>query len=295
MALMIDGTVMAVGYNTTGQLGIGSTTQQNSWVTSGTISGVASIVCGRHHTMALMTDGTVKGVGRNNYGQLGIGNTTDQNSWVTSNITGVASIVCGFKSYHPMALMSDGTVMTVGQNEQGQLGIGTIIDTSSWVTSGIQSTYSTAFNEPNGTVDSISSISLANTATINSLAITESKPAGTDIKYALSFDGKTTWNTPSGVITDIATDGVSATILATYDFTGFSGTTLDIGVYLSTTDTSVSPTVDQITVGMTLNGYFTQIVVDGDKLQASESGTHTVTITNADTIDNIYKISVGSG
>jgi hypothetical protein len=64
-------------------------------------------------------------------------------------------------------------------------------------------------------------------------------------------------------------------------------------MYLSTTDTSVSPSVDQITVGMTLNGYFTQIVVEGDQLQVSESGTHTVNITNGSDVDNIYKISVG--
>jgi hypothetical protein len=63
-------------------------------------------------------------------------------------------------------------------------------------------------------------------------------------------------------------------------------------MYLSTTDTSVSPTVDQITVGMELEGNYTQVVVDGVNLQATESGTHIVTITNGEAESNIYKISI---
>jgi hypothetical protein len=135
MALMTDGTVKSVGHNQYGQLGIEfSTANQSSWVTSGTISGVASLACGIQHTMALMTDGTVMAVGKNTDGQLGVGSHTQHNSWVTSNITGVASIVCGFT--HTMALMTDGTVKGVGNNNYGQLGIGNTTEPTSWVTSG---------------------------------------------------------------------------------------------------------------------------------------------------------------
>ena len=292
---MSDGTVKSIGANSNGQLGIGNNNDQSSWVTSN-ITGVSSIVCGHSfvfpHSTALMTDGTVKSVGSNTYGQLGIGNTTDSSSWVTSNITGVSSLSDGIAFKHVMALKSDGAVMGVGSNTYGNLGIGNTTDSSSWVTSGISSTTSTAFNEPNGTVDSISSISLANTATINSLAITESKPTGTDIKYAISFDSKTTWRVPAGAITDITTEGVDATTLATYDFTGFSGTTLDIQSYLTTTDTTVSPDIDQITVGLTQNGTYTQVAIDGVTLLAAESGTNTVTVTNGDATEETYNFMV---
>jgi len=292
MAILTDGTVMAVGQNTNGQLGTGDTIHQYSWVTSN-ITGVSSIVCGAENfSMALMTDGTVKVVGQNTYGQLGIGNQIAQSSWVTSNISGVASLAGG-KS-HSMALMTDGTVESTGYNSYGQLGIGntTWQNSYSWQSSGIQSTYSISFNEPNGTVDSVSSISLSNTATINSLAITENKPTGTDIKYAISFDGKTTWRVPSGAITDITTEGVDATTLATYDFTGFTGTTLDIQSYLTTTDTSVSPDIDLITVGLTVNGTYTQVAIDGVTLLAAESGTNTVTVTNGDATEETYNFMV---
>jgi hypothetical protein len=236
--------------------------------------------------MALMPDGTVKGTGINDEGQLGDDSQNATSSWVTSNITGVASLsVVHHSSYYrgTIALMLDSSVKVVG------IYTNALSETSWTTTSGVGPSVSV---EPNGTIDSTAPISLINTGTISSIAVVESKPTGTDVKYALSFDGKTTWNVPSGVITDIATQGVDATTLATYNFTGFTGTTLDVGMYLSTTDTSVSPTVDQITVGMTLNGHYTQIVVDGDKLESIESGTHVVTITNGDAVSNTYKISI---
>jgi hypothetical protein len=293
LIVMTDGTVKATGGGAYGKLGNGGTSDSSYWVdsNSGGLTGVVSVATGENCSWALKSDGTVKAVGRNHRGQLSQGNTTDQSSWVTSSLTG-ATAMSGGHSF-AMVLLLDGTVHGVGDCDEGQLGNGPgEWYWWNWVDTGLQSTMSTSFNEPNGTVDSISSISLVNTATINSLAITENKPAGTDIKYALSFDGKTTWRVPSGAITDITTEGVDATTLATYDFTGFTGTTLDIQSYLTTTDTSVSPDIDLITVGLTVNGTYTQVAIDGVTLLAAESGTNTVTVTNGDATEETYNFMV---
>jgi len=292
MALMTNGTVKGVGSNGSGALGTGNTTTQNSWTTS-SITNVSSISAGKNFSIALLSTGDLYGVGYNNPGGVGNGDWQPHSSW-GNVLTGVSMISGGTgNSMHSMALMMDGTVQATGSNYYGELGETSVNGsyTTNFLTSGIQSTYNIS-HQPSGTVDSVSSISLANTATINSLAITENKPTGTDIKYALSFDGKSTWRVPSGVITDITTEGVDATTLATYDFTGFTGTTLDIQSYLTTTDTSVSPDIDQITVGLSQNGTYTQVAIDGVTLLAAESGTNTVTVTNSESTEETYNFMV---
>jgi len=105
-------------------------------------------------------------------------------------------------------------------------------------------------------------------------------------------------NTTNGnkVITDISTEGNSSEGLALYDFTGFSGNTLDVGIYMSNTldDVKVSPAVDQITIDMSVNGQYVQISPDIGGLEISELGTHDVVFKNTDTVDNTYKITISS-
>ena len=71
-----DGTLWAWGYNGYGQLGDGTTSQQNSPVQVGT--GFASVAAGDCHTLAVKTDGTLWAWGVNAYGQLGDGTTIQQ-------------------------------------------------------------------------------------------------------------------------------------------------------------------------------------------------------------------------
>ena len=99
VGLKADGTVVAVGYNTSGQCGIGSWT------------GIVQVAAGGYHTVGLKDDGTVVAVGDNQYGQCEVGNWTD--------IIQVAA-GCG----HTVGLKSDGTVIAVGNNEVGQCGVG---------------------------------------------------------------------------------------------------------------------------------------------------------------------------
>ena len=85
MYLKSDGTVWAAGYNNSGQLGDGTTTQRTNPVkvtnADGTeLSGVIGIAAGGSHTVYLKSDGTVWAVGSNGNGQLGEGTTTNRSN-----------------------------------------------------------------------------------------------------------------------------------------------------------------------------------------------------------------------
>jgi hypothetical protein len=99
VGLKSDGTVVAVGDNSSGQRNVGSWTH------------IVQVAAGYMHTVGLKADGTVVGVGNSTSGQLNLG------SW--SNIVQVAA---GYM--HTVGLKSDGTVVAVGYSSSGQLGVG---------------------------------------------------------------------------------------------------------------------------------------------------------------------------
>lgn len=127
-ALKSDSTVWVWGWNEDGQLGDGtivnkSTPQQVNGLTS-----VVAIAAGTYHVLALKADGTVWAWGDNVSGQIGNGNTgTDQTTPVqVSGLTNVVKITAG--RFFSLAIKSDGTVWTWGENLYGQLGDGTTTD-----------------------------------------------------------------------------------------------------------------------------------------------------------------------
>jgi len=133
LALSSDGTVAAWGYNYNGQLGNGTTTLSNVPVAvnaTGVLSGklIVAVAAGGYHSLALCSDGTLAAWGKNTDGQLGNGNTTDNSLPVAANATGVLAgktIVAASAGWsHTMALCSDGTLATWGNNTYGQLGNG---------------------------------------------------------------------------------------------------------------------------------------------------------------------------
>ena len=91
---------------------------------------VTRLVGGHDRIFALCTDGTVAGLGNNAFGKLGNGNSTSQETWAAVSMTGVLSgktitdVSVGID--HTLFLCSDGTVVAVGGNSNGQLGNGSI-------------------------------------------------------------------------------------------------------------------------------------------------------------------------
>ena len=122
--LKSEGSLHAIGWNSNGQLGDGTTTDRNSPVQIAS-SGVTQIAAGTYHSLLLKTDGSLWAMGKNSSGQLGDGTTTDRNSPVQIVASGVKQIAAGY--YHSLFLKSDGSLWAMGQNSSGQLGDGTTI------------------------------------------------------------------------------------------------------------------------------------------------------------------------
>jgi uncharacterized repeat protein (TIGR01451 family) len=142
MALCSDGSIAAWGRNRNGQLGDDSTQDRKvpvMVVKSGTpLSGktVTSIGAGAFHSMALCSDGTLATWGRNAEGQLGDGTLSDVDPYGKTKpaaVTTVGTPLLGRKvvsliggANHCLALCSDGTLTSWGDNDFGQLGNSTI-------------------------------------------------------------------------------------------------------------------------------------------------------------------------
>lgn len=141
LAVCSDGTLLAWGGNSWGQLGAGAVTDQSVPVVVNTASGVSAlygktviaVAAGAYHSLALCSDGTLAAWGNNTYGQLGDNSTTYRPFPTAVNrASGVSALnsktVIGLAAgnYHSLAFCSDGTVAAWGENFYGQLGDNTV-------------------------------------------------------------------------------------------------------------------------------------------------------------------------
>ena len=128
LALQADGTVLTWGDNAAGQLGVGATTpQQTAPVQITNLQNIIALSAGFDHSLALKSDGTLLSWGSDSAGQLGDSTALAQQSTPvavqgSSEIIGIASGI-----YHNVALKSDGTLLSWGNNDQKQLGNGSIL------------------------------------------------------------------------------------------------------------------------------------------------------------------------
>jgi alpha-tubulin suppressor-like RCC1 family protein len=76
LILLSDGTLLSCGFNNSGQLGDGTTTNQLLPVQIKTA--VQNISAGQYHSLILMADGTLFACGSNSNGQLGDGTINKQ-------------------------------------------------------------------------------------------------------------------------------------------------------------------------------------------------------------------------
>jgi alpha-tubulin suppressor-like RCC1 family protein len=125
-ALTTAGAVVCWGYNGSGQLGDGTTTQRlTPTAVNGASSGVAAIAAGHYHSCALATGGGILCWGSNGEGELGDGTTTNRSTptAVSGLGSGVAAIAAG--NGFTCALTTGGGVLCWGWNGEGELGDGT--------------------------------------------------------------------------------------------------------------------------------------------------------------------------
>ena len=123
-AVVTDGTLRCWGYNASGQLGNGTTTERHTPVTVSAISTATTVAAGYFHTCAVLSDGTARCWGHGFNGQLGDGAGTNRLDPVTvSGISTATAVAAG--DWHSCALLVDGVVRCWGWNEYGELGDGT--------------------------------------------------------------------------------------------------------------------------------------------------------------------------
>jgi alpha-tubulin suppressor-like RCC1 family protein len=124
-ASLTDGTAKCWGYNSSGQIGDG-TTVSRTLPTAVVIANVQAMSAGGsgQTACAIRTGGAVSCWGLNNYGQVGDGTTTTRSSPVALTLSGADAVVAG--EGHVCALMTDGTARCWGRNDLGQTGDGTM-------------------------------------------------------------------------------------------------------------------------------------------------------------------------
>ena len=139
LALYSDGTLASWGYNGSGQLGDGTTSESSVPVRvnqSGILAGktIVAISAGDEHSLALCSDGTLATWGANRFSQLGDGTTTASSVPVRVNQSGVLAgktvVAASAGASHSLILCSDGTMAAWGLNWSGQLGNGTTTESS---------------------------------------------------------------------------------------------------------------------------------------------------------------------
>jgi len=128
LAVTTDGLLWGWGDNFFGQLGDGTVNTRPSPQPVARISGVVRVAAGDNHSLALRSDGSVWSWGSNYYGELGDGTTGAALRPIPiPTLTNIVAIAAG-NGFSAALAGDDGSVLTWGRNNFGQLGDGATED-----------------------------------------------------------------------------------------------------------------------------------------------------------------------
>jgi alpha-tubulin suppressor-like RCC1 family protein len=129
-ALQAGGTVRCWGDNSVGQMGNGTTGDSSPIVEVTGLDDAVALSSGVYHVCALQASGAVRCWGVNLKGQLGNGTTNNSSTIVT--VKGLSNDVVALAAgaNHTCALQASGVVRCWGANDKGQLGNGTLAQSS---------------------------------------------------------------------------------------------------------------------------------------------------------------------
>lgn len=123
IALKSNGTIWATGANNYGQLGLGDTTDRNTFTQIGSDTNWAYISASNYTTYGIKTDGTLWAWGRNNVGQFGNGTLTSSNVPIQiGSSTNWSKVYAGGQDVY--VLNTSGNLYVAGANTYGELGLG---------------------------------------------------------------------------------------------------------------------------------------------------------------------------
>jgi alpha-tubulin suppressor-like RCC1 family protein len=125
LALQADGRLLSWGSDSDGQLGDGGTSSDKAAPTFvPNVNNIIAIAAGEQFSLALKADGTMLSWGSDQLGQLGDSTelTDKATPVVVAGVTDVIAIAAGFE--YALALKADGTMLSWGKDDAGQLGDG---------------------------------------------------------------------------------------------------------------------------------------------------------------------------
>lgn len=262
------------GYNSSGQLGDNTTTNRYTPVqvhgvsNVGFLTDISDIMMGSNFGCALKSDNSLYCWGLGDYGRLGRGSLATSYTPVqvhglndSGYLTGISSLSNSTNGSHACVVKTDNTLNCWGYNQFGQLATGTHLDYFTYPQLGILINYqqldlgvTEAESVYSASGDYISaSIDLGQSALIDSLQFNSNLPNGTEVKVQLALNNdNATWNF-------VGPDGTSATY---FTLTESSASSLvqnvryvKYKVYLSTTDTSITPELTDLTLNYAFGHY----------------------------------------
>ncbi|AYV81053.1 MAG: chromosome condensation regulator [Harvfovirus sp.] len=124
-----DGTLLSSGSNTYGELGLGDNVSRNIFCEIKHIpKNISKITCGANYSLIHLMDGTLMICGVNSFGNFGLGDSIYKNVFHEIGLLPKNIVDVFIHSTYSLIRLTDGTLMSCGNNQYGELGLGDDIE-----------------------------------------------------------------------------------------------------------------------------------------------------------------------